>query len=91
MPLLKLDDGHLAYGHVPLLDCATFQLDARERVALIGRNGVGKSSLLAALAGRQPLDDGEVWLKPGVTLAYVPQEPDLDPARSVFELSLIHI
>lgn len=52
MPYLTLSDASLAYGHVPLLDHASFQLDPGERVALIGRNGSGKSSLLRALAGQ---------------------------------------
>ncbi len=85
MPLLKLDNGCLAYGHVPLLDAAAFQLDAGERIALIGRNGTGKSSLLAALAGRAPLDDGTLWTQPGLKLGYVPQEPPFDPALTVFQ------
>jgi len=85
MPLIKLDNGCLAYGHVPLLDTAAFQLDAGERVALIGRNGTGKSSLLAALAGRAPLDDGTLWTQPGLKLGYVPQEPPCDPALTVFQ------
>ncbi|WP_415034561.1 ATP-binding cassette domain-containing protein [Azonexus sp.] len=88
MPCLKLTAACLAYGHVPLLDHADLQLDAGERVALIGRNGTGKSSLLAALAagaGRGGLDDGEIWLQPGLRLAYVPQEPPFDPAATVFQ------
>jgi ATP-binding cassette subfamily F protein uup len=88
MPYLKLSDACLAYGHVPLLDHADFLLDPGERVALIGRNGTGKSSLLAALAagsGRGRLDDGEVWVQPGIRVGYVPQEPPLDPAQTVFE------
>jgi ABC transport system ATP-binding/permease protein len=85
MPLIKLDNGCLAYGHVPLLDRADFQLDAGERVALIGRNGTGKSSLLSALAGRAPLDDGTLWLQPGLKLGYVPQEPPFDADLSVFQ------
>jgi len=88
MPYLKLSDACLAYGHVPLLDHADFLLDPGERVALIGRNGTGKSSLLAALAagsGRGKLDDGEVWVQPGIRVGYVPQEPPLDPAQTVFE------
>ena len=60
MPYLTLSDASLAYGHVPLLDHASFQLDPGERVALIGRNGSGKSSLLRALAGQGALDDGVV-------------------------------
>ncbi|MBA3034361.1 MAG: ATP-binding cassette domain-containing protein [Gammaproteobacteria bacterium] len=85
MPLIKLDNGCLAYGHVPLLDAAQFQLDPGERVALIGRNGTGKSSLLAALAGRAHLDDGIVWTQPALKLGYVPQEPPCDPALTVFQ------
>ncbi len=88
MPYLKLSTACLAYGHVPLLDHADFQLDPGERVALIGRNGTGKSSLLAALAagsGRGRLDDGEIWAQPGIRVGYVPQEPPFDPALSVFQ------
>ena len=85
MPLIKLDNGCLAYGHVPLLDATEFQLDAGERVALIGRNGTGKSSLLAALAGRAPLDDGTLWSQPALKLGYVPQEPPFDATLTVFE------
>ncbi len=88
MPYLKLSSACLAYGHVPLLDHADFQLDPGERVALIGRNGTGKSSLLAALAagsGKGRLDDGEVWVQPGIRVGYVPQEPPFDPGATVFE------
>jgi len=88
MPYLKLNDACLAYGHVPLLDHADFQLDPGERVALIGRNGTGKSSLLAAMAagtGKGRLDDGEVWVQPGIRVGYVPQEPPFDPEMSVFQ------
>lgn len=85
MPLLSLSDGCLAFGHVPLLDHADFQLDAGERVALIGRNGTGKSSLLRALAGQSRLDDGEVWIAPGSHVAYVSQEPDFPLTQSIYD------
>ena len=83
--MLTLTAGHLAYGHLPLLDNAHFQLDSRERVALIGRNGSGKSSLLAALAGLGQIDDGVIWRAPGLRLAYVPQEPEFNPDSRVFD------
>ena len=85
MPVISLDRACLAYGHVALLDHAAMQIDAGERVGLIGRNGSGKSSLLKALAGLGALDDGEVWREPGLSIAYVPQEPEFASHDTVFE------
>ena len=85
MPLLTLDKGCLAFGHVALLDHADFQVDAGERIALIGRNGSGKSSLLRALAGQATLDDGAIWRRDGLRIAYVAQEPDFPPEQTVFD------
>jgi ATP-binding cassette subfamily F protein uup len=50
MPLLTLDRVSIAYGHLPLLDEVALQIDARERVSIIGRNGTGKSTLLRILS-----------------------------------------
>src|SRR5947209_97326 len=75
MPLLTLQNAELAYGDLPLLDRASFALEERERIGLIGRNGTGKSSLLAALAGSLALDDGELRVQDGVRIVLVPQEP----------------
>ena len=86
MPLLNLLDAHLAYGHHALLDGAAFTLDAGERVALIGRNGTGKSSLLRVLAGIEPPDDGGLQLSQGLRRFYVPQEPLFDEAATVFDV-----
>lgn len=85
MALITLQDAQLAYGHVALLDHTDFALESQERVGLIGRNGTGKSSLLKILAGLEKPDDGSLQMQTGLRVAYVPQEPDLDPAASVFE------
>jgi ATP-binding cassette subfamily F protein uup len=85
MPLLTLDNVSLAYGHVALLDRVELVLEAGEKVALIGRNGTGKSSLLKILAGSVLPDDGAVWRQPGLRLAYVPQEPAFGAGQTVFE------
>ncbi|MCC6658665.1 MAG: ATP-binding cassette domain-containing protein [Rhodocyclaceae bacterium] len=85
MPLLTLDKGCLAFGHVALLDRAEFQVDDGERIALIGRNGSGKSSLLRALAELAALDDGTLWRRDGLRIAYVPQEPDFPPEQTAYE------
>jgi ATP-binding cassette subfamily F protein uup len=85
MPLLTLDRACLAYGHVALLDHAALQVDAGERLALIGRNGSGKSSLLRIMAGQGNLDDGTLWKAPGLGVAYVPQEPDFGAEECVYD------
>lgn len=85
MALVTLLDAQLAFGHVPLLDHADFVLEAQERVGLVGRNGAGKSSLLRILGRMESPDDGSLQWQDGLGVAYVAQEPDLDPALSVFE------
>ena len=86
MPLLVVENASLAFGHVDLLDRAGFLVDEGERIALIGRNGSGKSSLLRALAGQAVLDDGTIWRQPGVNVAYVPQEADFPLEGDVFSV-----
>ena len=85
MPLLTLENACLAFGHVALLDHAALQIDAGERIALIGRNGTGKSSLLRALADLAHLDDGVLWRQPGARLAYVAQEPSFEAEHTIYE------
>jgi ATP-binding cassette subfamily F protein uup len=84
MALITLIDAHLAFGHVALLDKTGFSLESGERVGLIGRNGAGKSSLLKILGGMEKPDDGMVQFQQGVRLAFVAQEPLLNPGDTVF-------
>ena len=85
MSLITLLDVSLAFGHVALLDHASFSLEAHERVGLIGRNGTGKSSLLKILSQQERPDDGTLHVQQGLRVAYVPQEPLLNPEHSLFE------
>ena len=84
MALITLLDAQLAFGHVALLDHADFSLENNQRIGLIGRNGTGKSSLLKILAGLEKPDDGTLQLQQNLRIAYVPQEPSLDPHATVF-------
>jgi ATP-binding cassette subfamily F protein uup len=85
MPYLTLDNVSLAFGHWPLLDGASLVIDKSERIGLIGRNGAGKSSLLKVVAGEIHADDGVVWRKPDLRLAFVAQEPCFTAGHTVFE------
>ena len=89
MSLVTLRDAHIAFGERPLLDGAQLTLLAGERLGLIGRNGTGKSTLLALLAGRTQLDEGEVQRRDGLRIALVEQEPDLQAAGSLHDSLLL--
>jgi len=82
MSLVSLRDAHVAFGERPLLDGAQLTVLAGERLGLIGRNGTGKSTLLAILAGHTPLDEGELQRRDGLRLGLVEQEPELPAADS---------
>jgi ATP-binding cassette subfamily F protein uup len=84
-PLLHLADIRLRLGSGWLLDGAELMVGAGERVALVGRNGSGKSSLLRIAAGTVEPDTGRRFLQPGATLRYLPQEPDLGGYASTGE------
>jgi ATP-binding cassette subfamily F protein uup len=85
MALITVEKACLAFGHHALLDHVDFSLEPGEIVGLIGRNGAGKSSLLKAIAGCAALDDGRINIKGDISVAYVPQEPALNPEHTVFE------
>ncbi len=75
-PLLHLRDVALTFGGQPLLESAEIAVSAGEKVCLVGRNGSGKSTLLKIAAGLIEPDSAERFLQPGVTVRYLPQEPD---------------
>jgi ATP-binding cassette subfamily F protein uup len=85
MALITLLNAQLAFGHVALLDHTGFSLETNERVGLIGRNGAGKSSLLRILGGLAKADDGTLQVQQGTRIAFVEQEPALDPDATIFQ------
>jgi ATP-binding cassette subfamily F protein uup len=72
--LISLDDVSMAFGHVPLLDRARLRIEAGERVAVIGRNGTGKSTLLRVLSGELVPDEGTIWRAPDLRAARLEQD-----------------
>ena len=86
MPLLRLNKVSLAFGHRALLDSIDLEIQRGERVCLVGRNGEGKSSLMRILSGEVVPDDGEVWIRPGMRVAYLAQEVGMDSNDTVFDV-----
>jgi ATP-binding cassette subfamily F protein uup len=76
-PILALQSIRLTLGSTLLLEDAALALTPGEKVALVGRNGSGKSTLLRIAAGTIVPEEGSRFLQPGVTIRYLPQEPDL--------------
>ncbi|MEX2475183.1 ATP-binding cassette domain-containing protein [Marinobacter sp.] len=85
MPLLTLDAISLAFGMQPLLDKASLNVEAGERVCLLGRNGEGKSTLLKIVSGEVVPDGGVVRLDDGAVLAVLPQNLPADDTRTAYE------
>ncbi len=77
MALVSIRDVFLSFGEHPLLDGVNMQLEKGERVALVGRNGEGKSTLLKLVAQELEPDTGTAELSPQTRLGYLPQQvPD---------------
>lgn len=85
MPLLQLSNVSMAYGTHSLLDHANFQLDAGEKVGLLGRNGEGKSTLMKIIAGRIQADEGDIWRQPTLKLAWLAQIPVLNDDINIYD------
>jgi len=85
MALLRLSDAELHFGTQVLLDKLNLTISKGERLGLLGRNGVGKTTLFKVLTGEQQLDDGERWIDPGVKLSRLEQELPLEGQTSVFD------
>ncbi len=74
MPLLRLKNAGFAYGTHHLLNDAELTLHKGQKIALLGRNGEGKSTLLKLLNGEIQLDTGELWLRPSIRIASLSQD-----------------
>lgn len=84
MPALTLNHLHKAFGPQVLLDDVSLTVKRGARIGLIGRNGEGKSTLLKIIAGLMEADSGEITLRRGASVAYLPQDPHFPAGRSVY-------
>ena len=85
MALLRLSDAELHFGTHVLLDKLNLTISKGERLGLLGRNGVGKTTLFKVLTGEQQLDDGERWIDPAIKLSRLEQELPIEGMTSVFD------
>ena len=86
VPILACEDLSIAFDHLPLLDHASLTIDARERIAVIGRNGTGKSTLLRLLSGELAPDAGSIWRAPDLRAARLMQDAAISTSQTVFDV-----
>jgi ATP-binding cassette subfamily F protein uup len=84
LSLVRINNGSLAYGYIPLLLNADFTIEPGERVCIVGRNGAGKSSLMKVLSGDILLDDGEFNIANDVNVSRLQQDPPKAETGSVY-------
>lgn len=86
MSLLRVQNASIAFGPKTVLDSVNLVIEQGARIALVGRNGEGKSTLLKIIAGHMVPDTGEVIGKSGLKTAYLPQAVPADFTGSVYEV-----
>ena len=74
-----------AFGEREIVRDGSFHIEDREKAALVGVNGAGKSTILKMIIGEEPLDGGEVILAKGKTLGYLAQRQDLKSGNTIYE------
>ena len=87
-----LDVQHLTkwFGERLLFEDVSFSIAKGQHVALIARNGTGKTTLLNILAGKEDYDEGSVVYHRDISVAYLEQNPQFDPEVSVIDACLLH-
>lgn len=91
MPLLQYQHASLSYGNQLLWQGLDFAIEKGEFVALLGANGVGKTSLFKSILGLEKLSAGEVSREPNLNIGYVPQLKALDPKLPIRGRDLVQL
>ena len=81
----QISKGYKSFGANTVLDNITFEISGKEKVAIIGRNGCGKTTLLKIIAGIDELDSGEIHTEKSTTIGYLAQTTFADENRLVKE------
>ncbi len=88
MALISIQEVSLALGGPLLFDKISLQIHDGQRVALLGRNGVGKTTFMKVMAGQMKVDSGEIGYQKGIKVTHLPQEVPINITGSVFDIVL---
>ncbi len=91
MPILSAQNISLRFSGPPLLDNASFDIEAGDRICLVGRNGEGKSTLLKIIQGEMGMDSGEIVKRTGLKVSRMVQEIPAHMEGTVRDVVMGHI
>src|SRR5690606_19721343 len=91
MNLLSAENLSHSFGDKGLFKDLSIGLNQGDKVALIGTNGTGKSTLLSFLAGKDQPDSGSVSVRKGIRVGYLEQSPTFDPSLTVMDVVFAEI
>ncbi len=83
--MLRILNLKKSFGGHDVLIGVSFELAAREKVALVGANGAGKSTLLEIVAGSESADEGTIKVQPGIEVSYLPQDAGVRSGRTLWD------
>ena len=86
MPLITLDNLSLSFSEKPILNEVSATILKGDKIALIGRNGEGKSTFMRVLAGEIEADEGRLKIKNGIKISYLEQTPPQDNHKNLFDI-----
>lgn len=81
--MISIEKLSVEFGGNPLFDDITYVINKRDRIALVGKNGAGKSTMLKIIAGLQAPSSGVVNRPRDLTIGYLPQQMQLSDVRTV--------
>ena len=85
MSIVRLQNVHVDFGGHVVLDGLDWSIQRGEKIGLIGPNGSGKTTIFKLITGELAPQIGTVTRSRGLQVAYLPQEPTLEPGRSVYD------
>ncbi len=89
--IFSIKDAMVRYKEIPVFENLSLNIHQGSRVALIGKNGAGKSTIMNIISGFKSLDEGERWEEPGTTIGYLGQEFEYKEKETVFEFIFSNI
>ena len=85
MNLLTVENISKSYGELVLFSDISFGINKDQKIALIAKNGSGKTSILNIMAGKDTSETGQVTTRKGIKISFLEQEPDLNPNLTIEE------